>query len=73
MNILKIKLTLLVAIILFGLTTTESKAQIKVISNKVGIGTTNPSHKLHVNGTVKIERGYTDFIIDNREEYLQKQ
>jgi len=65
MKILKIKLTLLATVILSGITATEVNAQVKVTNNNFGIGT-SPSYKLHVNGKVKIEQGYTDFLIDNR-------
>lgn len=66
MKNLKIRLVLLFTVTYLCFSGTDLKAQIKVIGNKVGVGINNPVHKLEVNGTFKVERGYTDLIIDSQ-------
>jgi len=44
----------------------NATAQVKVLNNNLGVGINSPTYKLHVNGTAKFERGYTDLIVDNR-------
>jgi len=54
-------LSTLVVLVFFSL---QTYAQVNVVNNRLGIGITSPTEKLHVNGYAKFEMGSTDLYFD---------